>query len=129
MAASDSGVRSLSTTGNAKPHPRGFGTMARFLSVYVRDQQLMTWGEGIRRITGLPAEVMGWQRRGRLAPGALADVCIFSTDDLADRATYINPIAAPAGIRHVLVSGQFVVRDGEHTGARPGRVIKRGQSE
>jgi len=129
MVASDSSVRSLSTEGNAKPHPRGFGTPARFLGHYVRDSGLMTWGEGIRRLTGLPAEVMGWQRRGRLGPGAVADVVVFRPDELADRATYAEPIASPAGICHVLVAGQFVVRDGRHTGAKPGQVIRKGHPE
>jgi N-acyl-D-amino-acid deacylase len=129
MPASDSGVRNLNTDGHSKPHPRAFGTPVRFLATYVRDQGLMPWGEGIRRVTGLPAEVMGWQRRGRLAEGTAADVVVFSREELADRATYTEPVAAPAGIRHVMVAGQFVLRDGRHTGARPGRVIRKGEPE
>ena len=129
MCASDSSVRTLSRTGRAKPHPRGFGTPARFLAHYVRDAGLMTWGEGIRRLTGLPAEVLGWRRRGRLAEGALADITIFDPEALADRATYAEPVAAPAGICHVMVAGQFVIHDGQHTGAKPGRIIKRGEPE
>ena len=129
MVASDSSVRGLSTEGNSRPHPRGFGTPARFLGHYVRDEGLMSWGEGIRRLTGLPAEVMGWRRRGRLAAGTLADVVVFRPDELADRATYDEPIASPAGIRHVLVAGRFVVRDGRHTGDTPGRILRRGEPE
>jgi N-acyl-D-aspartate/D-glutamate deacylase len=129
MVASDSSVRGLSTEGNARPHPRAFGTPARFLATYVRDEGLMTWGEGIHKLTGLPAKVMGWQRRGRLTRGAVADITVFDPDRLADRATYDQPIAAPAGIRHVLVAGRRVVTDGDHTGAKPGRIIKRGEPE
>lgn len=129
MIGSDSGVRSLSGDDKSKPHPRAFGTPERFLATYVRDQGLMSWGEGIRRMTGLPAEVLGWKRRGRLVEGAVADLVVFSRELLADRSTYTDPVAAPAGVHHVLVAGQFVLRDGAHTGAKPGRIIQRGREE
>lgn len=129
MAASDSAVRGLRSGGESKPHPRGFGTPARFLGQYVRDEGLMSWGEGIRRLTGLPAEVMGWTRRGRLVPGAAADVVVFDPEEIRDTATYEEPASTPAGIRHVLVAGEFVVRDGRHTGATPGKWIRRGEPE
>ena len=126
---SDSGVRSLKGEDGSKPHPRAFGTPIQFLTTFVREQKLLSWGEGLRRMTGLPAHVLGWQRRGRIAEGAVADLVVFSPEDLADRSTYAEPVAAPAGVQHVLVAGQFVLRDGAHTGARPGRIIQRGRDE
>jgi N-acyl-D-amino-acid deacylase len=126
MVASDSSVRDFEHRPGQSAHPRAFGTPVRFLTDYVRDGRLMSWGEGIRRLTGLPAEAMGWKRRGRLVPGAIADVVVFEPDRLADRATYAQPIAPPEGIRHVLVAGRFVLRDRRHTGDKPGRMIRRG---
>ncbi|NLX60522.1 MAG: amidohydrolase family protein [Phycisphaerae bacterium] len=126
MVASDSSVRDFERKPGQSAHPRAFGTPVRFLADYVRDAGLMSWGEGIRRLTGLPAEAMGWTRRGRLAPGAVADVVVFEPERLADRATYVQPIAPPEGIRHVLVAGRFVLRDRQHTGDKPGRLIRRG---
>jgi N-acyl-D-amino-acid deacylase len=125
--ASDASMRNLGDPENAMAHPRAFGTPARFLGEYVREKKLLTWGEGIRRLTGLPAEIMGWSRRGRIAPGAAADLVIIEREKIADRATYPVPAAAPEGFRHVLVAGEFVARDGRHTGARPGRLIRRGE--
>ncbi|HET6441425.1 MAG TPA: D-aminoacylase [Phycisphaerae bacterium] len=107
------------------PHPRAYGTPARFLGTYVRDLGLMDWREGIRRLTRLPADIVGLKDRGRLAEGAWADLVIFDRDRIADRATYAHPWAAPDGIRHVFVNGERVVADGRHTGATPGRVLKR----
>ncbi len=129
MVASDSSVRDFQDSPGSSAHPRAFGTPVRFLADYVRDAALMSWGAGLRRLTGLPAEVMGWKRRGRVAVGCLADIVVFQPDKLADRATYLKPAAPPDGIRHVMVAGQFVLRDGRHTGAKPGRIIKRGEAE
>ncbi len=125
--ASDASMRNLGDPESAMAHPRAFGTPARFLGEYVREKKLLSWGEGIRRLTGLPAEIMGWSRRGRIAPGSAADLTILRRETIADRATYPVPAAAPEGIQHVLVAGAFVVRDGRHTGAKPGRLIRRGE--
>jgi N-acyl-D-aspartate/D-glutamate deacylase len=86
----------------------------------------MDWPEGIRRLTSLPADIVGLADRGRLREGAWADLVIFDREAIADRATYERPAAAPAGIRHVFVNGVQVVADGRHTGATPGRVLRRG---
>ena len=126
---SDSGLRDLPAgdvpNRSGLPHPRAYGTTARFLGTYVRDEGLMDWREGIRRLTLLPAQVLGLRDRGRLAEGAWADLVVFDRDTITDRATYEHPWAAPAGIRHVFVNGEPVVLDGRHTGATPGRVLKR----
>jgi len=88
----------------------------------------MDWREGIRRLTSLPADIVGLWDRGRLAPGTWADLVLFDRETIADRATYERPWVAPAGIRHVFVNGERVVSDGRHTGATPGRVLRRGRS-
>jgi len=126
---SDSSLRHLPADAAAEraglPHPRAYGTAARFLGTYVRDLGLVDWREGIRRLTSLPADIVGLKDRGRLAEGAWADLVVFDRDRVADRATYKHPWAAPDGIRHVFVNGERVVADGRHTGATPGRVLKR----
>jgi N-acyl-D-amino-acid deacylase len=106
-------------------HPRAYGTSARFLGTYVRQAGLMSWAEGIRRLTSLPADIVGLKDRGRVREGAWADLVIFDKDQIADLATYRRPWVPPAGIRHVLVNGERVVTDGRHTGAMPGRVLRR----
>jgi N-acyl-D-amino-acid deacylase len=127
---SDASLRNLPANGEAKAiglaHPRAYGTPARFLGTYVREQKLMDWPEGIRRLTSLPADVVGLMNRGRLVEGAWADLVIFDRETIADRATYDRPAVAPAGIRHVFVNGERVVADGRHTGVLPGRVLRRG---
>jgi N-acyl-D-amino-acid deacylase len=109
-------------------HPRAYGTAARFLGTYVREARLLDWREGIRRLTRLPADIVGLWDRGRLEPGTWADLVIFDRETIADGATYERPWVPPAGIRHVFVNGERVVSDGRHTGATPGRVLRRGRS-
>jgi N-acyl-D-amino-acid deacylase len=129
---SDSSLRHLpaaeAEAGSGLAHPRAYGTPARFLGTYVREARLMDWPEAIRRMTGLPADVVGLPDRGRLRDGAWADLVVFDPKTIADRATYQRPAVAPAGIRHVFVNGEQVVADGRHTGATPGRVLRRGVS-
>ncbi|MBL7140630.1 MAG: D-aminoacylase [Planctomycetes bacterium] len=130
---SDSGLRHMPDASADGPprglaHPRAYGTPGRFLGTYVRDLALVDWQEGIRRLTSLPADILGLADRGRLAEGAWADLVLFDRARIADRATYENPWRTPAGIRHVFVNGEPVVADGAHTGATPGRVLRRGQA-
>jgi N-acyl-D-amino-acid deacylase len=129
---SDSSLRNLPADGEAArsglAHPRAYGTPARFLGTYVREQKLMDWPEAIRRLTSLPADVVGLRDRGRLGAGAWADLAIFDRETISDRATYERPAVAPEGIRHVFVNGERVVADGRHTGLLPGRVLKRGRA-
>jgi N-acyl-D-amino-acid deacylase len=107
-------------------HPRAYGNFARLLGRYVRDEKLVPLEEAIRRLTSFPAENLGLERRGRLAEGYFADVVVFDPATVADRATYETPHQFAVGVRHVLVNGVAVLRDGEHTGALPGRALLRG---
>ena len=117
---------SLDNVPGGLAHPRAYGTPARFLGAYVRDAGIMDWREGIRRLTSLPADIVGLWNRGRLEEGAWADLVVFDRATIADRATYERPWVPSAGIRHVFVNGQRVVADGKHTGAMPGCVLRRG---
>jgi N-acyl-D-amino-acid deacylase len=107
------------------PHPRLWGTFPRVLGRYVRERGLLTLAEAIRRMTGLSAERFGLADRGRLRPGAFADLVLFDPAAIADRATFEQPQRPSAGLELVLVNGQPVMRDGRATGARPGRVLRR----
>jgi N-acyl-D-amino-acid deacylase len=110
------------------PHPRAYGSFARVLGTYVREQKVIELAEAIRRMTSFPAETYGITERGRLAPNALADVVVFDPATIADKATFEEPHHYAIGVRHVLVNGQLVVKDGEHTGATPGRAVRRGRT-
>ncbi|HSD29582.1 MAG TPA: amidohydrolase family protein, partial [Vicinamibacteria bacterium] len=105
-------------------HPRAYGNFARLLGRYVRDEKLVPLEEAVRRLTSFPAETLGLDRRGRLAAGYFADVVAFDPATIADRATYEKPHQYAVGVRHVLVNGVPVLRDGEHTGALPGRALR-----
>jgi N-acyl-D-amino-acid deacylase len=104
-------------------HPRAYGNFARLLGKYVRDEKLVNLEEAVRRLSALPAENLGLDRRGRLAPGLFADVVVFDPATIADRATFAKPHQYAVGMRHVFVNGVPVLKDGEHTGATPGRAL------
>jgi N-acyl-D-amino-acid deacylase len=105
------------------PHPRAYGNFARFLGHYARDEKVMPLGEAIRRLSGLPATNLGLDRRGFLKPGMFADVVVFDAATIADRATFEQPHQFSVGVKHVFVNGAQVLRDGGHTGAKPGRAL------
>jgi N-acyl-D-amino-acid deacylase len=105
-------------------HPRAYGNFARWLGKYVREEKLVPLPEAIRRLTGLPATNLGLEGRGFLKPGMYADVVVFDPATIADRATFERPHQYAVGVRHVLVNGVAVLKDGEHTGAQPGRALK-----
>jgi N-acyl-D-amino-acid deacylase len=104
-------------------HPRAYGTFARLLGRYVRDEQLIPLEEAVRRLAALPAATLKLERRGLLRPGYFADVVVFDPRTIQDHATFEQPHQYATGVRHVLVNGTAVVADGEHTGATPGRVV------
>jgi N-acyl-D-amino-acid deacylase len=108
----------------SNPHPRAYGTFARLLGKYVREEGVIPLEEAIRRLTSFPAENLGIERRGRIAPGHYADLVLFDPAEIRDRATYDEPHRYATGVVHVLVNGTPVLRDGEHTGALPGRVVR-----
>lgn len=105
-------------------HPRAYGNFARLLGRYVRDEGLVPLAEAVRRLTGMPAEHLGIEERGLLAPGYFADIVVFDPERVADHATFEEPHRYATGILHVLVNGRSVVADGTHTGALPGRVVR-----
>jgi N-acyl-D-amino-acid deacylase len=105
-------------------HPRAYGNFARLLGKYVREEQLLTLPEAIRRLTSQPAANLKLSRRGRLAPGVHADIVVFDPATIADRATFAQPHQYATGVHHVWVNGVQVLRAGEPTGAMPGRVVR-----
>ena len=109
---------------SSHPHPRAYGTFARVLGHYVRDERALPLPEAIRRLTAMPAATLGLTDRGRLAPGCHADVVVFDPERVADRATFREPHRYAEGIRDVVVNGVHTLADGEHTGARAGQVVR-----
>lgn len=105
-------------------HPRGYGNFARVLSQYVRIEKLMPLEAAIRKLAALPAENLGIQKRGTLVAGNYADVVVFDPTRIEDHATFDNPRQYATGMVHVFVNGTQVLADGEHTGAKPGRVVR-----
>lgn len=122
MISSDGGIN---VPGVGHPHPRGNGAFARLHARYVRDEPVLTLEEAVRKMTSLPAARMKDATRGRLAEGMLADIAVFDPDRFEDRATYEDPHQYAVGMQHVLVRGVPVLSDGEPTGERPGRVLRR----
>jgi N-acyl-D-amino-acid deacylase len=105
-------------------HPRAYGNFARVLAKYVRDEKTMPLEAAVRKLTALPAENLGLKERGHLQPGYFADIVIFDPARIQDHATFDKPRQYATGMVHVFVNGVQVLRDGEHTGAKPGRVVR-----
>jgi N-acyl-D-amino-acid deacylase len=104
-------------------HPRAYGNFARLLGRYVREEKVISLAEAVRRLSGLPAVNLGLDHRGFLKEGMFADVVVFDPQTIADRATFENPHQLAMGVKHVFVNGVQVLKDGEHTGAKPGRAL------
>jgi N-acyl-D-amino-acid deacylase len=107
----------------SNPHPRAYGTFARVLGKYVRDEKVISLGEAIRRLSALPATNLGLDHRGFLKEGMFADVVVFDPATIADRATFAQPQQYAVGMKQVFVNGVQVIKDGDHTGAVPGRAL------
>ncbi len=107
-----------------KDHPRAYGNFARLLGKYVRDEKVIPLEESIRKLTSLPAGNLKVSRRGSLTPGYFADVVVFDPVKIQDHATFENPHQYSTGMVHVFVNGTQVLKDSDHTGARPGRVVR-----
>jgi N-acyl-D-aspartate/D-glutamate deacylase len=114
--------------GNAT-HPRYYGSFPRVLGRYVREQQVVSWEDAVRKMTGLPAATVGLVNRGLLATGMAADIAVFDPATIIDHATFETPTAPPVGMRHVLVNGAVALKDGVPTGERGGTVLLRGPHE
>ncbi len=108
----------------ANSHPRAYGNFARLLGRYVREEKLVPLAEAIRRLTSFPAETLKLNRRGWLKTGYFADVVVFDPAKVRDDATFAKPHQYSSGVVHVIVNGVPVLKDGEHTGAKPGRVVR-----
>ncbi|MBU0696718.1 MAG: D-aminoacylase [Bacteroidetes bacterium] len=121
MPASDAGIREF---GAGMPHPRGYGTNARVLGKYVREEHIITLEEAIRRMTSLPAQKFQLKDRGLIKEGMKADIVIFNPETVIDKATYEKPHAFSTGFEYVLVNGGLTVENGKHTGARNGMALR-----
>ena len=109
----------------ARPHPRSYGTCPRVLGHYVRERKLFDMSTAVKKMTSMPAEQLRLTDRGRIARGMKADLVIFDGAKVRDTATFEEPHQYPDGIKHVFVNGILVVENGKHTGARPGRVLRK----
>jgi len=107
----------------SNPHPRAYGNFARVLGKYARDEKVLTLSEAVRRLSALPATNLGLDHRGFIQEGMFADVVVFDPATIADRATFDKPHQYAVGMKHVFVNGVQVLKDGEHTGAKPGRAL------
>jgi N-acyl-D-aspartate/D-glutamate deacylase len=110
-----------------KPSPRTYGSYPRILGQFVRDEALLSLEEAVRRMTGAPAARLGLRDRGLLRDGHAADLVVFDPQRVRSNATYDQPRRFPEGIEHVIVNGTSVVDGGVHTGALPGRALRRGR--
>jgi N-acyl-D-amino-acid deacylase len=120
MFASDASIRILYA---GIPHPRGYGTNARVLGKYVREQQIITLEEAIRRMTSLPAQKYHFTNRGLLRTGFAADIVVFNADTVSDLSTYQKPHQYSTGFRYILVNGAIALYNGKQTQLRNGKVL------
>jgi N-acyl-D-amino-acid deacylase len=109
----------------SRPHPRSYGTCPRVLGYYVRERKLFDLSTAVKKMTSMPADKLRLRDRGRIARGMKADLVVFDGAEVRDTATFEDPHRYPHGIKHVLVNGSLVVENGKHTGARPGRVLRK----
>ena len=121
---SDGAAVTIDTFKGGKPHPRFFGTFARVLGKYVREERALTLEQAVHKMTLLSARRLGFDDRGQIAIGRKADLVVFDPQTVTDRATFENPLQYATGVQYVLVNGTVVVDKGAHTGAKPGRVLR-----
>lgn len=108
----------------SNPHPRAYGNFSRLLGKYVREEKVISLQEAIHKLSGLPASHLKLKNRGLLKAGSAADIVVFDPDMISDHATFAEPHQYATGVQHVFVNGTQVLKDGEHTGATPGRVVR-----
>lgn len=109
---------------NSSTHPRAYGNFSRLLGKYVRNEQIISIEEAVRKLTSLPASNLKINKRGSLIKGNFADLAIFNPETIQDHATFTKPHQLSTGMVHVFVNGEQVLKDGKHTGAKPGRVVR-----
>ncbi len=122
-----SDARSVAAEGHvleSSTHPRTYGTFARLLGKYVREEGVISLEEAVYRLTGLPADNLKIKQRGYLKPGYKADIVVFDPEKIEDKATFEDPHQYAVGVHHVFVNGIQVLKEGEHTGAMPGQVVR-----
>ena len=124
MVGADAGIP---VPGKGMPHPRGYGSNARILGKYVRDEKVMSLEEAIRRMTSLAATKFHLKNRGQIHEGFAADIIVFDPATISDHATYEKPHQYSTGISYVLVNGELVLAEGKHTGRRSGQNLRRDQ--
>jgi len=120
--ASDGSAINLEAAG--VPHPRNYSTSARLLGHYVRDQHVLTLEDAVRKMSGLPAQILGLADRGLLRPGFAADIAVFDPAVVGETNSFERPKSYAVGVPYVVVNGTLVIDKGEHTGAKPGRALR-----
>lgn len=125
VASDGRGVFAALGAGGMLVHPRSTGCFTHFLHKFVREKEVVTWEEGIRKISSFPAELIGFKGRGRIAPKFAADIVVFDPEKIRDRATYQNPYVHSVGIEAVIVNGKLVLENGQLTGVAAGQVLRK----
>jgi N-acyl-D-amino-acid deacylase len=119
--ASDGSAINLDAPG--VPHPRNYSTNVRVLGYYVRDQHVLSLEDAIRKMSSLPAQILGLKDRGQLREGFAADVVVFDPATVGETNSFEKPKSYAKGVEHVLVNGVLVIDNGQHTGAKPGKAL------
>jgi len=126
MIGSDgSAVSPVGKLSHGKPHPRYYGTFPRVLGKYTREEKFFDLETAVKKMTSMPAEKLGLNKRGLIQKGNYADIVIFDPLTIADKATFVNPHQLAVGIDYVIVNGHITIANGEHKGTMNGRVIRR----
>ncbi len=126
MIASDSSsIVPRGYIGRGKPHPRGYGNVVKFLGIYVREKELMTLEQGVRKLTSFPAQKIGLKDRGVIREGLAADLVVFDPKTVANNATYQDPHRYPTNVKYVVVNGKLVIEKGKHTNKYPGKILRK----
>ena len=124
MVGSDGSSLSIEgPLGQVMSHPRSYGTFPRVLGRYVREKKVLSLEKAVQKMTSITAAYFNLKDRGVIKEGAWADIVLFDPDTVIDKATFIAPRQYPEGIPHVMVNGTWVIKNGDHTGALPGRVV------
>ena len=110
-------------TAQGKPHPRFYGTFARVLGHYVREERVLSLEDAVRKMTSLPAQILGLSDRGQIREGFVADIAIFDPATVRHTNSFENPKSYAEGVHYTIVNGVLVIDGGKHTGARPGRPL------